>query len=168
MQGATPLLPTPLLPTPLLPTPLLPPPLLPPPLLPTPLLPPPSLPGSPSYLDLSSDLKKIRRVQIQFGVVCSSPSDGIPWEPRSFVGCPALVAKRRCECSRGFQPPVQLAMNLASRQRRGDRGVRGSPSASPLLPICHPVATRRRFPVDPVRGLKPPATFIPSLRDERL
>ena len=97
------------------------------------------------------------------GVLRSSRSDGRPASTGLRAGCSALVAKRRCDCSRGFQPPVRLAIDLASRQRRGDRCVR-VPSASPP-PTGHPVATRRRFTLVPVRGLKPPATLILSLRD---
>ena len=33
----------------------------------------------------------------------------------------SFVAKRRNDCSRGFQPPVHSGLGLASRQRRGDR-----------------------------------------------
>jgi len=38
-----------------------------------------------------------------------------PWEPRRTAGYFALVAKRRCDCSRGFQAPVEIAIKPPSR-----------------------------------------------------
>ena len=62
-----------------------------------------------------------------------------PWELRRPAGCSALVAKRRCECSRGFQAPVGIAIKSPSRSDRmtSGRGRRGDDS---LQRIRHRVA----------------------------
>ena len=70
-----------------------------------------------------------------------------------------FVAKRLDDCSRGFQPPDWVKMKLPSRSDwmtcvRRSSSVTASLSRRQTLSRIH-------------RGLKPPATLMPSLRDER-
>ncbi len=120
----------------------------------------------------SSDLTIVRPAGAQSGpLTISSPTGREFKSPHGFsepesIELDLFVAKRLDDCSRGFQPPVWVKMKSPSRRDRMTcrrwRCRRGLPNASVTASL-----PRRQIHCQAHRGLKPPATLMPSLRDER-